>query len=93
MFWNFIPVKKIYEMNVLQLKYFHSHGTLRQHNYATRLSQMEPLVMPKTSNRYFERTFEFIVPRLWNNLPLQLRIFVTKEEVKRNLKKWFKSNL
>jgi len=49
--------------------------------------------MPKTSNRYFERTFEFIVPRLWNNLPLQLRIFVTKEEVKRNLKKWFKSNL
>jgi len=26
-----------------------------QNKYSTRLSQMEPLVMPKTSNRYFER--------------------------------------
>jgi hypothetical protein len=25
-----MPVKKIYEMNVLQLKYFDSHGTLTE---------------------------------------------------------------
>jgi hypothetical protein len=59
---RFIPVATI------------SFGEQRSHNYETRLSRFNPIVMPIKKDKYFEHTFEYIVPRLWNMLPLEQKI-------------------
>jgi hypothetical protein len=92
-FWKVLPVKKVFDVTVLCMKYFEPHGDRREHNYETRLSQFEPLVMPPSKNKFSERTFNHVVPRLWNKLPLQHRNYETMSEVKRNLKKFYKSEL
>jgi hypothetical protein len=54
-FWNVMPVNKVFELNVLCLKYFdESHGEPRVHTHNTRMSQRDPLVMPMS--RFFDRT-------------------------------------
>jgi exonuclease III len=92
-FWNVLPVNKIFDVNILELKYFEHHGTIRQHPYSTRSSRFDVIVEPISENRFFERTFEYIVPRLWNMLPEELKNCRTNSTVKRKLKKWMKKNL
>jgi Reverse transcriptase (RNA-dependent DNA polymerase) len=92
-FWNVLPVTKLFELNVICIKYFEPHGTERQHSYHTRMSQNNPLVMPKSENKFFERTYNYIVPRLWNSLSPELKNFVNIKQVKRHVKKWLKSKL
>jgi hypothetical protein len=93
-FWNVMPVNKVFELNVLCLKYFdESHGEPRVHTHNTRMSQRDPVVMPMSEGRFFDRTYEFIVPRLWNSLPPDLKNFLEIKTVKRRLKKWYLSNL
>ena len=92
-FWKVIPVNKIFEVSVLELKYFDHHGTLRQHPYSTRSSRFDVVLEPKSVNKYSERTFEYIVPRLWNSLPEELKNCQTMIAVKRKIKKWTKNNL
>jgi exonuclease III len=93
-FWKVLPVNKIFELNVLHLKYFDdSHGEPRVHTHNTRMSQLDPVVMPISEGRYFDRTYEFIVPRLWNALPPQLKNLTECKAVKRRLRKWYLSNL
>jgi Reverse transcriptase (RNA-dependent DNA polymerase)/Endonuclease-reverse transcriptase len=93
-FWNVLPASKIFELNVLSLKYFDEfHGEPRVHTHNTRMSQREPVVMPISENKYFDRTYEYIVPRLWNALPMNLKNVANRDSVKRKLRKWFLSNL
>jgi hypothetical protein len=93
-FWNVMPIQKIFELNVLCLKYFDdNHGEPRIHQYNTRMSQLDPVVMPISESKYFDRTYDFIVPRLWNSLPPELKNIVNPDTVKRLLKKWFLSKL
>jgi hypothetical protein len=92
-FWNVLPVNKIFEVKILELKYFEHHGTIRQHPYSTRSSRFDVIVEPRSENKYFERTFEYIVPRLWNTLPEDLKNCQSIITVKRKLKKWTKMNL
>jgi exonuclease III len=92
-FWNVLPVNKIFEVKILELKYFEHHGTIRQHPYSTRSSRFDVIVEPRSENKYFERTFEYIVPRLWNTLPEDLKNCQSIITVKRKLKKWTKKNL
>jgi hypothetical protein len=80
-FWNVLPLNKI-----LELKYFEHHGTIRQHPYSTRSSRFDVIVEPRSENRFFERTFEYIVPE-------ELKNCRTNSTVKRKLKKWMKKNL
>jgi hypothetical protein len=93
-FWNVMPVNKVFELNVLCLKYFdESHGEPRVHTHNTRMSQFEPLVMPKSEGKFFDRTFQYMVPRLWNALPPDLKNVIERKIVKRRLKKWYLSKL
>jgi hypothetical protein len=92
-FWKVMPVKSIYNFNVLCLKYFSSHGEQRSHNYETRISRFDPMVMPINKDKYFEHTFEYIVPRLWSMLPLEHKNYGSLDVAKRNLKDFFKLNL
>ena len=92
-FWNVIPVNNMFDLNVLCLKYFDSHGEHRIHEYVTRLSRFEPLVMPNSNDKYFQKTFEYIVPRLWNDLPLEHRNYRSLMTVKKHLKRYFKEKV
>jgi exonuclease III len=92
-FWNVLPVDKVFEFNILVSRYFDNHGTLRQHSHNTRSSQFDVYFEPRSENSYAERTNQYIVPRLWNSLPQELKTFQSTSIVKRRLKKYFKSNL
>jgi hypothetical protein len=93
-FWNVLPVNKVFELNVLHLKHFdETHGEPRVHTHNTRMSQLDPVVMPIREGKYFDRTYEFIVPRLWNALPPQLKNLSECNAVKRRLRKWYLSKL
>jgi hypothetical protein len=85
--WNVLPLEKTFEQIVLIIKYFYAdHGARRMHSYDTRTARNEPLVMPLGQNRYHERTWNFVMPRLWNNLPIELKnlnkLSIVKEKIK-----------
>jgi hypothetical protein len=58
-----------------------------------KIQETKPLVMPKREGKFFDRTFEHIVPRLWNALPPDLKNVIQRKTVKRRLKKWYLSKL
>jgi hypothetical protein len=60
------------------------------HAYNTRMSQLNPVMEPRSENKYFDRTSEYILPRLWNTLPTNLRS-LNKKNVKFKLKKFLLS--
>jgi len=93
-FWNVMPVNKVFELNVLCLKYFdESHGEPRVHTHNTRMSQRDPLVMPMSEGRFYDRTYECIVPQTVEFIATRSREFFEIKTVKRRLKKWYLSNL
>ena len=82
-FWCVLPVDKIYQLSSLCVKYFDDDfGDQRFHQYNTRL----------LDNKYFNRTSECILPRLWNMLPSELKNLRDKSGVKRKIKKCFINN-
>jgi Reverse transcriptase (RNA-dependent DNA polymerase) len=90
-FWNVMPVDKIFDLNLLCLKYFDADNREPYlHAYNTRMSQLNPVVEPRSENKYFDRTSEYILPRLWNTLPTNLRS-LNKKNVKFKLKKFLLS--
>jgi hypothetical protein len=60
-------------------------------NYVTRGSANEPLVTPRAVNRFNIRLPEYIIPRIWNEIPVPLRKLRNKLEVKNKIKKWLLS--
>jgi hypothetical protein len=51
------------------------------------MSQLDLVVMPISEGRYFDRTYEFIVPSLWNALPPQLKNLTECNAVKKETEK------
>jgi hypothetical protein len=47
----------------------------------------DPLIEPRADNRFGERTVKYLLPRLWNELPMNLKKLESKNEVKLYLKK------
>jgi Reverse transcriptase (RNA-dependent DNA polymerase) len=90
--WQVLPVKMTHELVVALLKYFDKEqGVRRIHSYQTRTAANEPLVMPMSQNKYHERTWEYIVPRIWNKIPQNLKSFNTHATAKEHIKNWFMS--
>jgi hypothetical protein len=88
--WNVLPLNLAFDQIILTLKYFdQNHGVPRVHNYRTRTALNKPLIMPKSLNKYQERTWKYIMPRLWNKLPSELKNYQTHETAKENIKLWF----
>jgi len=85
--WNVLPLEKTFEQIVLILKYFdENHRARRVHSYDTRTARNEPLVTPLSQNRYHERTWNFVMPRLWNQLPMNLKNLNKLSTVKEKIK-------
>jgi len=45
--------------------------------------------MPKSKNKHFERTWEYIMSRIWNKIPPNLKSFHTLSTAKENIKNWY----
>jgi len=72
--WNVLPLNTVFEQIILTLKYFDSnHGVRRLHNYGSRTASNNPLIMPKIINKFQERTWNYIMPRLWNKLSAKVK--------------------
>jgi hypothetical protein len=85
--WNVLELNELYELTVLTLKYFHpNHGAKREHSHFTRTAITNPLIMPLSQNKYHERTWDYIMPRLWNKLPPELKGLNSVNSVKEKLK-------
>jgi hypothetical protein len=93
-YWKILPVKMCAKFIFLIEKYFNeSHGEVRTNHYETRSSQNEPLETPRSKNRFHERTTHYILPRLWNEIPKELKNLTTKIAVKSKLKMFYVSQL
>jgi hypothetical protein len=82
------------QSTVLTLKYFDpNHGAKREHSHFTRTAVTNPLIMPLSQNKYHERTWDYIMPRLWNKLPPELKNLNSVNSVKEKLKDLYHSQL
>lgn len=60
-----------------------------EHPVCTRAIAKELVCTRRANNAYGERTSEYLVPRLINNLPLELRHSLTYNNIKAKLKRYF----
>jgi hypothetical protein len=88
--WNVLPIYKICEQITIINKYFdQDHGEPRHHEHDTRTNSNAPLVTPVSENKYHERTWSYIMPRLWNKMPRELKNLESKKIVKEKIKEWY----
>jgi hypothetical protein len=66
-------------------------GELINHNYQTRIMTRQPLFLPRNLNRYQSKTIVYILPRIWNSLPNDLKNLPSQVEINIKLKNYFKS--
>lgn len=88
-YWNILPVSALAKYVFLRENYFSYKGELRLHQYETRNMESEPLFIPRIVSRYDQRTLKYILPRVWNSLPLRLKNLQSASEVKIMLQNWF----
>jgi hypothetical protein len=87
-YWDILPLKKHAKLALIIEKYNVDHGELKTFDYCTRLSQKENLVTPKYANRFGERTYKILLPKIWNQIPLELRSLQSVNDIKKYIKIW-----
>lgn len=87
-YWNILPIKEQAKLCLICEKYFDYHGEEKDFDYETRASTREPFVTPKFVNRFGERTFKILMPKIWNQIPIHLRNLTNSKEIKKETKKW-----
>jgi len=88
--WKVLPLNLAFEQIIAVLKYFDKDQCeKRVHSHKTRMASSEQLIMPKFVNKYQARTWEYIMPRIWNKMPLELKSFNTIKTAKENIKQWY----
>ena len=58
------------------------------HNYMTRNVANDDLYIPQARTEYFKKSLLHIGPKLWNELPINIRSVTTIDHFKCSLKKW-----
>jgi uncharacterized protein YktA (UPF0223 family) len=87
--WQVLPIDKTFEQNVILLKYFEYRGERRNHGHSTRQVQNMNVEEPKYKNKFQSHSWAYIMPRLWNKLPLELKIFSKQKTANENIKAHF----
>jgi hypothetical protein len=92
--WQVLPLNSLFEVTMLTQKYFdREEFERRQHSHDTRTMANEPLVTEMHENAFKDRTWNFIMPRLWNKLPLNLKQYKNIETAKKNIRDWYLSQI
>jgi Reverse transcriptase (RNA-dependent DNA polymerase) len=93
-YWKILPIDILLKQRILIDKYFDDKcGEPRKHPYETRFAQTNPLQTQRCLNRFHERTWDYVLPRLWNEIPNSLKNLSNRSIVKYKLKKFFESQL
>jgi hypothetical protein len=88
--WKVLPLEHTFEQTAITLKYFDAnHGIRRIHSHDTRSARNDPRVAPLSQNKYHERTWNYVMPRLWNQLPFELKNLISQKTVKERIKNWY----
>jgi hypothetical protein len=91
-YWKVLPVNFQAKHAVVCENYFNDmHGELRVHDHETRLMNNDQLITPRSVNRFGDRMIEFLFPRIWNDLPQELKNLASDEIVKVKVKEWLLS--
>lgn len=85
---NTLPVHLQFKLNLLKEQFFNSYlFTKKEHSVYTRSIAQNKLCTVRADNTFGERTTCYMVPRLINQLPSDLRNKITKNNYKSVLKK------
>lgn len=69
-----MPLNNMAKYCMIKENYFIDWGgTHRQHDYSTRTIITTPFVVPLRENRFHSKTTKYILPRLWNEIPTELK--------------------
>ena len=92
--FNVLPIEQLAKYNVL-LEHFDRIKMIPrvQHSHNTRRILTDPAIIPKISNRYGERTYKNIFPRIWNELPDHVKLIEGKLTLKKISKLFYLSQL
>ena len=87
-----LPVRGMLWYNIVNQQIVLSDSLFREkvnHAHNTRFAHNEGLVVPKCTNKYGERTLQYLVPTIFNKLPMSIKnVSKYTTKVKFNLKKW-----
>ena len=90
-YWNVLSVNNIFKYCFIRENLSEEwDGSLREHNYRTRTMENEPLFTPKNLNRFQNRTCHYLMPRLLNELPINIRNLECENFLK-NVKEFYLS--
>ena len=90
-YWNVLSVNKIFKYCYIRENISEEwEGSLREHNYRTRIMESEPLVTPKSINRFQNRTSQYLMPRLLNEIPCNIRN-IERANFLKNVKEFYLS--
>jgi hypothetical protein len=93
-YWDIMSVKNMVQFSLCRENYFIDWGRENiSHNYQTRVMSNQPLFMPKYLNRFQNKTISYMLPRIWNSLPNELKELNSQAEVNIKLKRYFKESL
>lgn len=83
-----LPIKHLYVFKVLK-QFFERSGNIPQNDnvYRKRLRSCNNFLVPKPSNTFFTRSYYFIAPRIFNSLPLDIKLSQNRHIFSTRLKK------
>jgi hypothetical protein len=86
---NILPLKYMFVYKVLKLFYQRSGNTIENRgNYRNRLRNAEHLPIPRPRNTFFSMNFQFLAPRLFNKLPVEIKRTHSPKVFNRKLRNW-----
>jgi hypothetical protein len=84
-YFGILPIDKLAKRSLLLEKLSTMRGLERvSHSYSTRISLTEPAIAPRSKNRFGEKAYDYLMPRLWNELPLYVKESGSKNILKLN---------
>ena len=89
-YWNVMPITNTAKYCLLKENYFTDWGGVpRQHEYSTRTIQTTPFFVPLRENRFHSKTIKYILPRIWNEIPVELKNITEYSLLTIGLKNYF----
>lgn len=84
-----LDIKLIYCKTLLNYHYKNKNKYAEiRHNYSTRLRNNEGLILPTAGKTITQKSFSYIIPRLYNILPNEIKRSNTIYKYKKEIQRW-----